>query len=128
MEPVTKFVIDRNVWLRGGPPRDSALLRASDGKRCCLGIYLSACGVDDGDMRDVGDPDGLAGIVRDQLPRWMGAEDEALDVWVQAMGVEQLIEINDCEVSEAEMVTEADREARLVELFAVYGIEVEFIN
>lgn len=52
MEKVNKFVISRKVWLRGEGPRKSRLLRTSDGKMCCLGIYMKACGVEDSELVD----------------------------------------------------------------------------
>lgn len=65
---VEEFVIDVDTWLRG-ERGDSFLLRESDGKRCCVGQWLSArgfpdkdligvgaaCGVDFGGITDLGD-------------------------------------------------------------------------
>ena len=41
------MVIDRTEWLRGEGTVKSFLLRESDGKRCCVGIYARALGVPD---------------------------------------------------------------------------------
>lgn len=42
-----KFTVDRKIWLRGEGSGASYLLRESDGKKCCVGIFLGACGMPD---------------------------------------------------------------------------------
>lgn len=40
------FTIDRARWFRGQGSGDSALFIPENNKMCCLGFYLSACGVE----------------------------------------------------------------------------------
>jgi|ERR1700722_1573727 len=64
MREVKSFTIDRKKWLHGED--DSALIRTSDGKMCCLGIYLSACKVPKKKLENVQTPYG----VEDTVPYW----------------------------------------------------------
>lgn len=84
---VKELVIDRKIWLRAkredakkwklGDATGSYLLREQDGKRCCLGIYLAACGVPDVLLEAVASPGGLVRIhvieqsIRDLIPTWL---------------------------------------------------------
>lgn len=43
--PVSTFVVDESRWLHGEGMETSYLLRPSDRKQCCVGLYLEACGV-----------------------------------------------------------------------------------
>lgn len=51
MVEIKEFVIPRDKWYRGFP-HGSRLLRPDDGKQCCVGLYLSACGVPDSLLTD----------------------------------------------------------------------------
>lgn len=60
-----QLVIDRTVWARGKairPPLElvnvtnDLLVPGSERKQCCLGIYLTACGVPDESLRGIGLP------------------------------------------------------------------------
>lgn len=51
MSAVKRFVIDRAKWARSRPM--STLLQ-DDGKRCCVGIYLAACGMEDDQLLGYG--------------------------------------------------------------------------
>ena len=47
---VDKFTIDRGKWLTGrdvNNGHDSLLYNEELGKKCCIGHYLTACGVKD---------------------------------------------------------------------------------
>ena len=44
LKKVKSFVIDVKKWLRGEGSKRSSLHRKSDGKMCCVGQYLEACG------------------------------------------------------------------------------------
>ena len=50
-KPMRTLTIDRAVWYRGQGPEESKLLRSEDGRRCCIGLYLQACGVPDNALR-----------------------------------------------------------------------------
>lgn len=42
-----KFQIKRSQWLRGEGSENSYLLRSKDGKKCCVGFFANACGLND---------------------------------------------------------------------------------
>ena len=47
-------VIERKKWLRGTPNQRMNFLLDTHGNQCCIGVYLSACGVPDTDLLNVG--------------------------------------------------------------------------
>ena len=49
-----KFVIDRKTWLRGQLKCRPSKLLDEHGNQCCVGKYLSACGMADGYLMNVG--------------------------------------------------------------------------
>lgn len=107
-----KLTIDRSIWLRGEGVDVSYLRRSpGDGKMCCVGIYLQACGVPPAKL------DGMRSAVqvRELLPdeaKWLVRGD------CNGLGVGDLYQTND---------TSAD-EARIARLFAYHGgVEVKFI-
>lgn len=108
-----KLVIDRKVWLRG--ERASYLLRRHDRKMCCVGIYLKACGVPEEKFK------GLAGII--SVPEKVKFPEEA--EWLR--GLDTLL-YGLYAVNDALDLTEIQREAKIVKLFAQRDVEVTFIN
>lgn len=52
-----RVVIDRKRWLRGEGTSNSFLLRASDGKMCCLGHVCKAYGKTDDELLQVCEPE-----------------------------------------------------------------------
>lgn len=109
-----KLTINRKKWLRGEGGLESCLLRESDGKMCCVGIYLSALGVSDDSLRD-SNTAYIAQARGGELPQqalWLflgeGRED-----------ADNLYAVNDRKC-------EPCREAKIKELFAKHGVEVMF--
>ena len=123
MTPVTHFVIDRNIWLRGDGGYESYLLRSSDGKQCCLGIYLEACGISRGRLNNSCDPSCLVDEWSD-VPDWMSEiYAGTLAKRRQAEAVNALIKAND-----DESLTQDELERQIACGFAKQGITVDFIN
>ena len=124
-----KFTIKRSEWIRGDEGDNSRLFNGS-GQKCCLGFYSQACGVSEDDMYDVATPDQLSEPFRQKLPEWA-------QKW-RAMGpLRNLIYANDLplfkdgqreENFRFKFRTEAEREAKIKELFALQGDEVEFVD
>lgn len=111
MTGVSSFVINRAVWLRGEGGEKSVLFRPEDKKMCCLGIYLSECGVDTHRMRDVGEP----GLLSDEMvPSWTRTAAKGTPVC-------ELIQVND-----DEQISDAVREQAITEKFARQGVTVTF--
>ena len=119
-----KLTIDRDVWLRGEGPDESYMHREEDGKMCCLGIYLEACGIPKEAMTQLKTP---AEPLRKHNP------DPGKDVsWAIMMNngrltnspiTNQLMRIND-----SIGIDEANREDSVREILGERGIEVEFVN
>ena len=106
---VKKFTIDRAVWLRGEGNRASKLLREADGKMCCVGMYLRACGVPDAKLRGKSE----ACYVHD---------DDIVPDWTKN-NAGLLYEANDDPHTDP-----ATREAKIVNMFAEAGVAVEFVG
>lgn len=107
-----KFTIDRQKWLRGEGGMYSYLLRPSDGKQCCVGMYLEHCGVTTSELKGKAVISELcatitpsAGWLMNQSPR------------------NELYSTND-----DRELSDAERERDIAKYFATVGVEVEFIN
>lgn len=114
-----KLIIDRKIWLRG-EPEDSKLLRSSDSKRCCLGIYGQACGVPDNKLIDQITPYFVGKNVWTKKRRggaWLFEEPTKFSDRLV------LFRINDTVT-----ITEKKRESLIKKTFAKHGVHVEFIN
>lgn len=119
--PVTEFVIDRSKWLPGEVQYElgvkAKLLEPSTGRQCCIGVYLSACGMPDDALLN----EGWATAVLDAdhpLHAWFTAQTEA----PQSQHRENALAFaNDiCSLGLAE------RERRITEEFARGGVTVTF--
>jgi hypothetical protein len=115
MKEVKSFVIDRSIWLRGESGK-SYLLRSRDGKQCCLGIFAHQCGVPKSALRNNGIPDTISVEWQSHLPHWMFVGIEMIDD-----GVVLLMRDNDMPG-----LSEEERERRIKEGFAKFGVEVSF--
>jgi len=126
-----KFTIPRDKWLRGEGFEVSSLLRASDGKMCCLGHFGLACGLNPERLENVGTPSNIAVDVPEvdiweQIRKaWTGAGsflfkeegNELSDFCNDLMRFNDRIDLSG-----------EDREARIIGIFAQNGIEVEFVD
>lgn len=110
----THLEIDRAKWLRGEGAENSRLLRHYDGKMCCLGLYLEACGVPREVLRDKNTPAQLD----ERIPRWLYEPNKAL-TRVVSMATSKLMGVNDDP-------KERKREDLVREMFAAHGVTVTF--
>lgn len=118
-----KLVIPRDRWARGGGGGSRLLQR--DGQKCCIGHYLSACGVPDLDLFEMSTPEELvvarilalsteASWLLGHNSRFMRRDsDDALS----------LIRANDDPAVGAD-----ERELRVREIFAVHDVDVTFVD
>lgn len=116
-----QLVIDRSIWLHGEGVEDSMLLRPSDGKMCCIGIYLhTVCGVPKEELREVRMP-GAAVPVEAQ---WLhNVVEGGYVVTANKVGTE-LAEVNDWGT-----IDQTWRERKVTALFRDFGgIDVTFIG
>jgi hypothetical protein len=114
-----KLIIDRKIWLRGEGAMKSKLLRSTDDKMCCIGIYCEALGVPKNELLDHSGSQVLDGeAIGVKLPDWIQppAGDSEGDLF-------SAYEINDDNGTR-----DYEREKDLTEIFARHDVEVEFID
>lgn len=115
MTPVTEFVISRKKWLRGESSTHSYLLRPEDGKQCCVGIFLTACGTPAEDL--------LSQKVAERTmraPEWL-TDRNAFGTEMPKKDVDHLYTLND-----SPKLPEDVREAEIAAIFARNGVTVSF--
>lgn len=110
-----KYIIDRTKWLRGEGSMRSFLLRADDGKMCCLGQVGEQCGLSSADMLSIQTPWALESAALARYPEWLNRPVSGDRVAAMT-------------VNDNEKLSDAEREAKLTALFAKHGDELEFIN
>jgi hypothetical protein len=126
-----KLIIDRSKWLRGEGSAKSKLLRASDGKMCCLGQFGLACGFTPDDLVDIASPDDSNGLGKTWKDKgnasFLFRNDGGNSLYVNRTDVCcTLMEKNDDYASD--YYTEAERESRIAAIFAANGVTVTFID
>lgn len=105
---IDKFTVIRDKWFRGNGGQGSGLLTIGDSV-CCLGFFSAACGATD-----------LLGV---SMPYNLEPHEQAkLPLWSRGGAVDDIANVND-----SAEITDGRREARLKELFAKNGVEVEFV-
>lgn len=114
-----KLVIDRSKWLRGEGWEQSALLRRSDEKMCCLGFLGEACGVSRISMLGKGSPRRLDKEEKALYPTAL-IVDYNTENGLSPMG--ELMMIND-----DPNLSEETRESLIIDRMSTFDIEVEFI-
>lgn len=119
-----KFVIDRNIWLRGEGVTGSFLHRTSDNKQCCVGIFLNQlCNIGIADLTERSTAYQVEQYTL--VPEWLRKGPEVATLYA----VNDAVLNNPDPCQQNVLITdEAEREKRVVEMFARYDIEVEFIN
>jgi len=118
---VRDFVIDRSTWERG--TGGAQLLRESDRRlQCCIGLYLTACGMPDDALLDQAQPEDVG----DEIPEgaaWLIRESLASDGWADSCAAGQLIEVND-----DPKIEDKEREVYIADVFDQHGIRVSFVD
>lgn len=127
IKKATSFVIDRSRWIRGEGGQESRLHRKNDGRMCCVGMYLEACGVPRYALTDIYTATTFLGYYLGSKfdLKEVGLEDLA---WLYNSEVEhELYLTNDKHYDEGGNVIGAERrEAVLTGLFAKAGVTVTF--
>lgn len=109
-----EFTISRNKWLRGDVA--SSCLLDGRGKQCCVGIYLSAVGVESEELL-------FRRTANEAVCDLPGSADWLIDR--EDPLVDELYFMNDMPTGKA--FTESDRENKIAQLFATRGVHVRFI-
>lgn len=129
-----ELIINRKTWLRGEGNEASRLLRAIDGKMCCLGFYGLACGLQSEDIKGREAPDGASKedciadvreVAHPLVSKW-----QSKAPWLYSssgFGLShaclELMKINDDEGIDA-----SERERDITAIFASAGIDVKFVD
>lgn len=130
-----KLTIDRSRWCRGD--ENPYLLRESDGRMCCLGFFLRACGLPEDRIKGLaepqhpfegGAPSAIPGpatflVVHEEIEADEGEEDESYFDYGPSDVASDLMTLND-----DPQVTEDYRERRIAEVFAKHGHDVVFVD
>lgn len=128
-----KVIVDRSRWLRGEGGECSSLQRDCDGKRCCLGFACLAAGATEDQIAGFGDP-GDADVMH--MGPWKIGHDHvdgnyavryAVLINDACVGIPPLGTAPQRDLYEP-IVDDADREARLIRIFASQGVELEFVD
>lgn len=117
-----KFTIDRARWWRGRGFIDSRLVRAEDGRRCCLGFYSLACGYTEKELEGISSPSILfkcIDISKNLFHNTIYNAEERCDTEI----TKELIRANDYR-----HIDDVTRENTIAALFKEAGIDVEFVN
>lgn len=117
-----ELTIDRSRWLRGEGDSRSVLHRPSDGKMCCLGFYLEACGIPRERLTGRSTPGSI--LTKDQAPeeaKWLFQKDDDRGSYHSGACID-LMRTNDATRSERQ------REEIIAEEFAFHGVNVTFVD
>ncbi len=118
-----KFTIDRKTWLRGEGSLCSFLLRAEDGKQCCLGFYLKSCGVPSDEILGFRSPICISGISDNflSMPKtsWLFSS-----LGVLSNSTNDLMTLNDS----TNVASESMKENLIKKIFLKNDVEAEFVN
>jgi hypothetical protein len=128
-----KLEINRKEWRRG--PQDVAVavsdptaLLCKDGTKCCLGFYALQCGLEENRIKGQGEPGELSFDLNEKnLPENMEKLVKFVDndEYGMSQGNTQL-SLDAMDINDKRFTTEAEREQKLINLFAKYGVEVVF--
>ena len=137
---MSEFEIKRSSWLRGsGTLEDnigqdgSYLLRPSDGMKCCLGFYLVACGVPEGEIEGICTPMTVESTIFPARAEWLITAGEA-EKTENSPDCVELMQTNDqvgffCgPAREVQVSDESERERRISRMFAAHGETVRFVD
>jgi hypothetical protein len=142
-----RFTISRKTWLRGEGGKDSYLLRARDGKMCCLGSICLQGGLSSEQIRGRAEPATVDVWIKSD-PKiaenlgWLLSGYATLDKkmsgivpkWLNASSLTtSMMRVNDADANLAkdhnlDPITDAEREAYIIALAAEAGQEVEFVE
>lgn len=120
--------IDRKKWLRS--EEDSCLIRSSDGKMCCLGFYAVELGIPRKMLIDESSPSDVENDYKINNQDWQWLVNQVCDYKNCSNIANKLMDTNDNRPSchDGSQFSVEDQEARIAELFATQGIQVEFFN
>jgi len=117
-----KLTINRKEWLRGEGDIASALYRSLDNKKCCLGIALISGGIPEEFLIDLCSPVDIRPLDIPDTYYWF-LEEEEIDTLINSSDTCRLMDINDDTT-----ISDNEREALIIEIFAMHDIDVNFVG
>ena len=122
----TAFTLPRSIWARGEGSIKSYLLRAADGKMCCVGVYLEACGVSRESLK--GEREAQSVQLGEDPP--YTAEDLIADRDGAGEAIATLYNDNDEVIGKgvSTFANEEEREERIIEGFADLGVVCTIVD
>lgn len=112
-----ELIINRKIWGRGCGENQGKLLTHDRKAQCCLGIYLSACGLTNKELRSKATPFEVKGGSVPAEAEWLFWGHMASEL------AGELMETND-----RTDISETERELRVKNGFKTVGIEVKFVG
>ncbi len=129
-----KLIINRKSWLRGEGEEESFLLRETDCKMCCLGIYLEALGAPKSALTGRASPHHVetsgAWPVLQKAPWLFREPNDEHEVPSLSATCQSLMEDNDAlvEFFQDRELEEQSREESIRNHFKRVDVEVEFVD
>lgn len=119
---VKEFTVKRSEWLRGEGDDDSYLYRTTDSKKCCVGFFALACGLEQRQIENI--------VSMAELNKVIGSVYNGRFVtktspttWTTSFSAAKIYAINDSEI-----LTDQEREATLINYFQELDIKINFID
>lgn len=113
-----KIIVNRSKWLRGEGADASELYRSSDQKMCCLGFAGITCGYALDELEDNGTPAAV-----DNPGKWPG---NFFDAQRSTIKTNSDFINNAMLTNDNKALTDTDREADLIKIFAAHEHEIVF--
>jgi hypothetical protein len=124
---VKSFEISRATWYRGKGDANSLLLNA-EGNKCCLGFYAKACGFEDEQITHAPTPcqiKNISSIKADDVWRTILLKPNKNSLSYKAISDSDIGNLL-MTVNDDIYIGDAERETRIINIFATHGIEVMF--
>jgi hypothetical protein len=114
--------IDRATWLQGEGGVRSYLFRREDGKKCCLGFYGKALGVEDRYLLQCKTP------LTSSEKQVRNEESSPWTAWVldHSVGAKECDVVSLMLLNDNPSIIPSVREKEVGEIFALHGVEVVF--
>jgi hypothetical protein len=135
-EQITRFTIDRAKWRTGrygnavvtNSPTGVSQLLNPQGFQCCLGFYLSACGLAPKELKQQAGPSEVARDFKDavaKMPLWLLREEDEPEKRrpADSDASNKLMSLND----DVDLI-DSERETKVAEEFSEHRVKVEFVG
>lgn len=121
------LIINRKIWGRGCGENKGKLLTHDRKAQCCLGIYLSACGLTKKELRSLACPMDIKEKIPEEA-QWLLEKVPEEAQWLLDGCRDSKIASDLMETNDRTDFSESEREKRIKDLFKAVGINVKFIG